>query len=114
MRTKLHGTWPSPIPTKGQEGILQAELGLLSASDWLCDLERIAVLLWAQYPGLMWLASLSCGGACSFPLRRVAWEGHHIPQAPSPALILSVSATGPLEERQIAYVCREALKVQDS
>lgn len=28
-----------------------------------------------------------------------------------PALTPSISATGPLEEQQIAYVCREALKV---
>lgn len=32
------------------------------------------------------------------------------PSAP----ILYISATGPLEERQIAYVCREALKVWGS
>lgn len=33
------------------------------------------------------------------------------PQTPLPALTPPISATGPLEERQIAYVCREALKV---
>lgn len=58
MRVRLHGTWPYPIPTKGQESILQTEFGLFSASDWLCDLERDAVLLWAQYPSLVWLTSL--------------------------------------------------------
>lgn len=30
---------------------------------------------------------------------------------PQASLSLFLSATGPLEERQIAYVCREALKV---
>lgn len=50
VRARLHGSWPFPIPMWEQEGILLAELGLLFASDWLCDLERHTVLLWAPFP----------------------------------------------------------------
>lgn len=105
MRVRLHGTWPYSIPTKGQESILQTEFGLFSVSDWLCDLERDAVLLWANITFVVVLAASHYAG----------WLGRvNISLRLSPALTLSISATGPLEERQIAYVCREALKVLGS
>lgn len=41
----------------------------------------------------------------------MAWGGSAYPPDLHASPYPSVSATGPLEERQIAYVCREALKV---
>ena len=50
--------------------------------------------------------------ACCFPYTGWSLGGSaYHPQTPKPALTPSIAATGPLEERQIAYVCREALKV---
>ncbi len=75
---------------------------------WLCDLEEM-VSSSGPYPGLcregMWPTPLSPSNAW------VAWEGQHILQTSVPAFTPSITATGPLEERQIAYVCREALTV---
>lgn len=58
--------------------------------------------------GKDWPTPLLPSSACCFP--HTEWP-QHLPQTPVPALTPSISATGPLEERQIAYVCREALKV---
>uniref|UniRef100_A0A8B9YUJ6 Protein kinase domain-containing protein n=1 Tax=Bos mutus grunniens TaxID=30521 RepID=A0A8B9YUJ6_BOSMU len=81
---------------------------------WLCDLEKNAVLLWAVYPTLCrkGCGQLSFRQQCLLlPLHRVELGGSAYPARPQASPYPSIAATGPLEERQIAYVCREALKV---